>query len=95
MILEMDANLVFYPSGEDEKCPVFTVRQVVEGTPGIGATELYRQLMSATGCSKPTAIAATKQALGLEHISCIERSKYRNFYPKGEWIGKQGAFTNL
>ena len=93
MILEMDSNLVFHPSGEDELCPGFTVRQAVEDNPGIAATKLYQLLMSLTGCSRPTADKAARMAAELGSIRRVERSKYVNYYPVV--IGKTGDFPNV
>jgi hypothetical protein len=93
MILEVGTNLVFVPSGEDETCPVFTVRQAVEDNPGIAATKLYRMLMSLTGCSRPTADKAARRAAELGFISRVEQSKYVNYFPVR--LGKNEDFPNL
>lgn len=92
LVLEVGTNLVFVPSGEDEKCPLFTVRQTVEDNPGIAATKLYRILMSLTGCSRPTADKAAKRAAEIGLVNRIERSKYVNYYPVG--LGKNEDFPN-
>jgi hypothetical protein len=81
MLLEVGTNLVFVPSGEDEICPVFTVRQKVDDTPGIGATELYAELMKATGCGKRTAITSTGRSVALGFIRREERGKFVDYYP--------------
>jgi len=91
MILEMDGNLVFTPTSEDEICPPFTVRQAVDETPGIAAGKLYSLLMSLTGCSDKTAKKATARAVELGSIRREERSKYVNFYPG---LVKSGLFPN-
>ena len=93
MILEVGTNLVFVPSGEDETCPVFIVRQAVEDNPGIAATKLYRMLMSLTGCSRPTADKAARRAAELGFISRVEQSKYVNYFPVR--LGKNEDFPNL
>jgi KaiC/GvpD/RAD55 family RecA-like ATPase len=86
MILEMDGNLVFIPTSEDEICPTFTVKQAVEETPGIAAGKLYALLMTLTGCSDKTAKKATARAVELGSVRREERSKFVNFYPGlGNW----------
>jgi KaiC/GvpD/RAD55 family RecA-like ATPase len=84
LILEMDSNFIFSPSGEDEICPIPTVRQAVEENPGIAATKLYHLLMSLTGCSRPTADKAARRAAELEYIIREERGKYVNYYPNAD-----------
>jgi len=91
MILEMDGNLVFHPSGEDEICPIFTVRQAVEDSPGISASKLYRLLASITGCSERTAMHSTARAVELDAIRREGKSKPVNFYPVGNCTND---FTN-
>ena len=83
MLLEVGTNLVFVPSGEDEICPVFTVRQTVGDKPGIGATDLYSELMKATGCGKRTAINSTARAVELGFIRREERGKFVNYFSVG------------
>jgi hypothetical protein len=92
MLLEVGTNLVFVPSGVDEICPVFTVRQVVEDKPGIGATELYADLMKATGCGKRTAISSTSRAVDLGFIRRHGKTKPVNYYPA--FISEIGDCTN-
>jgi len=91
MILEMDGNLVFLPSGEDEICPTLTIRHAVEEAPGIGAGKLYTLLSSLTGCSTRTAMKATARAVELGSIRREERAKFVNFYPG---LVKSPLFTN-
>jgi hypothetical protein len=92
MLLEVGTNLVFVPSGDDEICPVFTVRMKVDDTPGIGATDLYAALMKATGCGKRTAINSTGRAVELGFIRRVERGKFVDYHPAG--IGATGDCTN-
>ena len=94
LILEMDSNFVFTPSGEDETCPIFLVTQTVEQNPGIAAMKLYHLLMSLTGCSRPTADRAARKAAELGSIIREEKGKYVNYYPR---LGntKTGDFPNL
>lgn len=92
MILEMDANLVFRPSGEDEICPIFTVRQVVEENPGIAAGALYLLLSSTTGSSVRTAMRSTARATELGMILREERGTRVKFHPPA--AVKEGAVTN-
>jgi KaiC/GvpD/RAD55 family RecA-like ATPase len=84
LILEMDRNFIFTPSGEDEACPIYLVRQIVEENPGIAATKLYQLLMAATGCSRPTADKAARKAAELGYVIREERGKYVNYYPKAD-----------
>lgn len=93
MILEVGTNLVFVPSGEDEICPIYTVRQAVEDNPGIAATKLYQTLMMLTGCSDKTAKKAAFRAVDLGYIRREEKGKYVNYHPAG--LGKSGHFPNL
>jgi KaiC/GvpD/RAD55 family RecA-like ATPase len=82
LILEMDSNFIFTPSGEDEACPIFIVTQTVEENPGIAATKLYHLLMRTAGCSRPTADKAARQAADLGYVIREERGKYVNYHPK-------------
>ena len=84
MILEMDANLVFHPSGEDEICPIFTVRQAVEDSPGITASKLYALLSSLTGCGRRTAINSTARAFELGAIRREEKGKFVLYLPASD-----------
>ena len=86
MILEMDANLVFRPSGEDEICPIFTVRQTVEENPGIAAGSLYRLLSSATGASARTAMRSTARATELRMIRREEKGNRVMFHPPADKV---------
>lgn len=96
LVLDMGTNLVFCASGEDEACPVFTVREAVAENPGIRASKLYAELMSKTGCSKPTAIQAVKRAETLGYIDCREFSpKHKEYHPMGDGLVKSGHFTNI
>ncbi|MHB8783769.1 MAG: AAA family ATPase [Desulfobacteria bacterium] len=92
MLLEVGTDLVFVPSGIDEICPVFTVRQTVDDKPGIGATELYTALMKATGCGKRTAITSTGRAVELGFIRRHGNTKPVNYYPA--FIREIGDCTN-
>jgi KaiC/GvpD/RAD55 family RecA-like ATPase len=92
MILEMDANLVFRPSGEDEICPIFTVRQVVEENPGIAAGALYRLLSATTGSSVRTAIRSTARATELGMILREEKGTRVKFHPPA--LTKECDVTN-
>ena len=92
MLLEVGTNLVFVPSGEDEICPVFTVRQTVDDTPGIAASKLYKQLASLTGCSERTAMKSTARAVELGFIRRKGDTKPVNFYPAASV--KAEDFTN-
>jgi hypothetical protein len=83
MLLEVGTNLVFAPSGEDEICPVFTVRQTVDDTPGVPASKLYKLLAARTGCSERTAMRSTGRTVDLGFIQREERGKSVNFYPIG------------
>jgi hypothetical protein len=95
LVLDMGTNLVFCASGEEETCPVFTVRQVVADNPGIRASKLYTELTWKTGCSKPTAIHAVKRAETLGYVECREfSSKHKEYHPKGEELVKSGRLTN-
>jgi hypothetical protein len=68
MALEMDYNYVFTPSGEDELCPVTTIKQVVGDNPGITTEELARRLKNTTGCSIRTAYRGLARARELNEI---------------------------
>jgi KaiC/GvpD/RAD55 family RecA-like ATPase len=81
MILEMDGNLVFHPSGEDEICPIFTVKQTVEENPGIAAGALYKMLSSATGASVRTAMRSTARAAELGMVRRKEEGTRIKFHP--------------
>jgi AAA domain/Bifunctional DNA primase/polymerase, N-terminal/Primase C terminal 1 (PriCT-1) len=81
MILEMDANLVFKPSGEEEICPIFTVRQMVEETPGIAAGALYKMLSSATGAAIRTAMRSAARATELGMVRREEKGNRVMFHP--------------
>jgi hypothetical protein len=81
LLLEVGTNLVFVPSGIDEICPVFTVRQAVEDNSGIAATKLYQLLMNLTGCGKRTAINSTARTVDLGFIRREGNTKPVNFYP--------------
>jgi hypothetical protein len=90
IILEVGPNLVFAPSGEDEICPVFTVRQVVEDAPGIAAMNLYGKLMGLTGCSDKTAKKSTARAIELGFIRREKSGRNVFFHPRG--LGKSEDF---
>jgi hypothetical protein len=92
IILERGPNFVYTPSGTDEICPIPTVRQVVEDTPGIAAKELYRHLAAQVGCSERTAMKSTARTVDLGFIRREEKGKYVNFHPTG--LVKSEDFTN-
>lgn len=87
MILEMDANLVFKPSGEEEICPIFTVRQMVEENPGIAAGALYKMLQSATGAAVRTTMRSTARATDLGMVRREEKGNRVMFHPPAEVTG--------
>ncbi len=81
IVLEVRPDLVMMPSGDDEICPVFTVRQAVEDTPGIHAGRLYALLVSLTGCAERTAMRATARAVELQLIRREGKTKPVTFFP--------------
>ncbi len=96
LVLDMGTNLVFCASGDEETCPVFTVREVVAENPGIRASKLYAELRWKTGCSKPTAIQAVKRAETLGYVECCElSSKHKEYHPKGDGLVKSEHLTNI
>jgi KaiC/GvpD/RAD55 family RecA-like ATPase len=81
MILEMDSSFIFSPSGEDEVCPLPTVRSAVEENPGIAAGKLFDLLISLTGCGKRTAINSTGRAVQLGLIDRKEQGRFVFYNP--------------
>lgn len=82
MVLEVGTNLVFSPSGLDELCPPFTVRQVVDDHPsGIRASDLYEKLEKLSGCGRRTAINATQRTVELQFIRREERGRTVLYLP--------------
>jgi hypothetical protein len=79
--LEMDTSFVFRVAEDDATCPVFSIRQVVEDSPGIGATKLYDALSGMVGCSKRTAMRGVADAVKIGYIRREERSKFVTFHP--------------
>lgn|GEM_PF-2372094 len=91
VVLEVDPlSLVMLPSGEDELCPVFTIRGVVGNHPGIRGGELYRALSSATGCSTRTAMRSTLRAVQLGYVRREEKGREVFYHP----IGDKANVTN-
>jgi hypothetical protein len=92
IVLEVRPDLVMAPSGDDEICPVFTVRQAVEDSPGIMASKLYTLLRSLTGCGERTAIKSTARAVDLGFIRREGKTKPVYYFPKE--ITAIGGCTN-
>ena len=82
MIVEVRPDLVMVPSGFDEICPVFTVRQTIEDNPGIPAGKLYDLLTARTGASRRTAMRATARAVELQMIHREETGRGVTFSPR-------------
>jgi hypothetical protein len=81
LTLEMDNNFVFRAIDEDSICPVFTIRQAVEDTPGIGAAKLYKTLSTMVGCSERTAMRAVADAAKAGYVLREDRGRFVNFHP--------------
>jgi RecA-family ATPase len=82
LILEMDSNFIFTPSGEEETCPVFLIRQTIEETPAIGASKLYETLSATVGCSTRTAMRSVADAVKLGYIRREKHGKRVTYHPK-------------
>jgi hypothetical protein len=81
VVLEVRPDLVMVPSGDDEICPVFTVRTAVEDHPGIGAGELHAFLTRVTGCSTRTAMRSTSRAVELRFLLRVEKGRKVAYHP--------------
>jgi len=81
MILEMDGNFIFSPTGEEESVPLYIVSQIVADHPGIRQTALETEISVQTGVVRNTARKAIDTAKLLLHISARKVSKYVEYYP--------------
>jgi len=94
LLVEVGPNLVFVPSGLEEVCPPFTVRQVVEDHPGICGNELYAELTKLTGCSRRTAISATNRTVTLGFIRRVVSGRVTNYHPVGAKVQSDDCTYN-
>jgi len=81
MILEMDGNFIFSPTGEEESVPLYIVSQIVADQPGIRQTALESEISVQTGVVRNTARKAIDTAKLLLHISARKVSKFVEYYP--------------
>lgn len=82
MTLEMSPSFVFTATGEDEICPVFTVRQVVEDNNPILWGDLCNKLMEQTGCSRTSAYSAIRRCLDMGVVEKKRQGRTTIYTPK-------------